>query len=491
IREDLYSLVFTLVTILAFRAFLDTDRSRWLTTSAVSFALAGLTKETVYMTAIVFLVFGAWLFLERALADPSPAAGFRTTLHATVRWGAERWLPFLAAGLLFVFIWALGYSAFGRYPQDWLAIPKAVHYWMGQHAIARIGGPWYYYVPQLLYYETATVLAFLLLARRRDLRGDPLVRSVLIGTLGLTLAASTPSLIGWGRVGKNLALLFLLAGVVGAIAALRVWQPRRGVVPPFLRFVVYWAFASLAIYGWAREKVPWLTVHPLLPITILAGVLLADLWAERRTRRAIFSLAAVVLLLAINTSGMLLACFRYGAYDVDRDPKHGEYLAYVQTTWDLVRALRFVDIAKSRVPAGQPAVTVTGEATWPLSWYLRDVNTRWTGRLEAAETPVLIADWNAEGSLDKQLAARYDAKRVPIRAWWFPDDFFSKGFREKTRWWLFHELWSQIGSQDCVFYVRKDLEGSGPLEPIRVPIQDTNIRDYPSDAAPIAPQRAF
>jgi hypothetical protein len=111
---------------------------------------------------------------------------------------------------------------------------------------------------------------------------------------------------------------------------------------------------------------------------------------------------------------MLLACFRYGAYDVAREPKHGEYLAYVQTTWDLVRALRDVELARHRVPAGQPAVTVMGESTWPLSWYLRDVTVRWTGRLEAAETPVVIADWNSEGSLDKQLQDRYRATRVVV-----------------------------------------------------------------------------
>jgi len=491
IREDIYSLVFTFGTILAFRAFLETDRARWLTTAAVFFALAGLTKETVYMTAIVFLVFGAWIFLERALADPKPAAGLSKTFAGTYRWVRERWGPFFTAGLVFLVLWALGYSALGRYPQDWLAIPKAVRYWMGQHSIARIPGPWYYYVPQLLYYETATLLAALLLARRRDLRGDPLVRSVVVGTAGLTLAALTPELLGWGRTGKNLALLFVLGGVVGAIAALRLFHPRRGEAPPFLRFVVYWTFASLAIFSWAREKVPWLTVHSLLPLTILAAVALADLWADRARRQARISLAAVILLLAINASAMLLACFRYGAYDVAREPKHGEYLAYVQTTWDLVRALKDVEVASHRVPAGQPAVTVMGESTWPLSWYLRDVTVKWTGRLEAAETPVVIADWSSEGGLDKQLQDRYRATRVPIRAWWFPDDFFKRGFSEKLRWWLFHELWSQIGSQDCVFYVRKDLGGSTPLEPLRVPIQDTGIREFHEEAAAIPALRSL
>ena len=50
---------------------------------------------------------------------------------------------------------------------------------------------------------------------------------------------------------------------------------------PFFRFLVFWTIASMAIYGWAREKVPWLTVHPLLPITILAAIGLSDLWRDR------------------------------------------------------------------------------------------------------------------------------------------------------------------------------------------------------------------
>src|SRR5262249_54261922 len=101
ILEDIYSLVFTFGTILAFRAFLDTDRASWLTTAAVLFALSGLTKESVYLMAIIFLVFGAWLFLERVLAQESLAAGLRATLQETIRWCRERWRPILTAGFVF------------------------------------------------------------------------------------------------------------------------------------------------------------------------------------------------------------------------------------------------------------------------------------------------------------------------------------------------------------------------------------------------------
>ena len=440
IREDLYSLVFTFGTILCFRYFLETGLQRWLTGSAVCFALAGVTKENAYMTGVLFVAFGAWTFFERAFLAKSREGAAGKTVSATVSWIRANFVPLLTAGVVFLFIWALMYSAFGKYPSDWLAIPKAVKYWMGQHAIARIPGPWYYYFPQLLYYETGFLFAAIFAFRTR--RNDP-----------------------------------------------------------FFRFLVFWTIGSLAIYGWAREKVPWLTVHPLLPITILAAIGIADLWKDRNDKRARIALAIIGILLAVNTGGMYLASFKYGAHDVEREPRHAEMLAYVQTDWDLVRALEVVQKAKARVPAGQQVITVTGEATWPLTWYLRDVQTRWVGRIEDASTPIIVADWNPEGGLQKQLADRYNAKRVPIRAWWFPETIRPAAgenaitrptMSDMLRWWLFHEIWSQIGSQDAMFYVRKDLdEGTGMLAPLNVPVQDTSSKDYGAEAAVLPAAREF
>ncbi len=486
IREDPYSLVFTFGTIAAFRMFLETDRARWMTASAVLFALAGVTKENAYMTGVLFVVFGLWQLAERALSGAKGGAGLAPALRGAASWIFARWRVLATAALVFLSIWVIFYTAFGRYPADWLAIPKAVRYWMGQHAIARIPGPWYYYFPQLLYYETAACLAAVLVLRQRAFRRDPFLRSLYAGFGGLT-AAAVASLFG-AKPAVQLGLI--AAGLVGAASLLRATVRNDDRVSPFVRFLVFWTLGSLAIYGWAREKVPWLTVHALLPLTILAGIGIAGLWRDRRSRWTRVAIPAVALLLAINAYGMWLACFRYGAYDIEKQPKHGEYLAYVQTTWDLVRALEVVERAKAHVPAGQPVITVTGEATWPLSWYLRDTTTNWAGSLETASTPIVVADWNPEGGLEKQLGEKYTARRVPIRAWWFPDDFWKRPLSVRLRWWLFHELWSPIGSQDTMFYVRKDLDAPGMLAPLQVTIQDTSGRDYPSDAKRIAAREA-
>ncbi|HEY1250068.1 MAG TPA: flippase activity-associated protein Agl23 [Thermoanaerobaculia bacterium] len=497
IREDLYSLVFTLGTILAFQRFLETDRAKWLSLSAASFAFAGVTKENGYMTGVLFVAYGAWCLFSEALLSQREGGSLARPIRTTAAWIRERMLPIASAGILFLVIWITMYTGFGRHPEDWLAIPKAVKYWMGQHSIARIPGPWWYYFPQLAYYETAIGIAALFAFPWTAWRRDPFLRSVLLAAPSLALygvaRAYVPILAGHAVVW--VAVIFALASFL-AIASLRP-APER-VLTPFLRFVAFWAVGSLGIYAWAREKVPWLTVHPLLPLTILAAIGFARLWRDRRRATAGVAIAAIALALAVNIGGMYLACFRYGAHDVEREPRHAEMLAYVQTTRDLIRALDVVDKAKDRVAPGQPVITAGGEASWPLTWYLRDVQTNWATRIESATTPIIVADWDPEGALEKQLAPQYDAKRVPIRAWWFPETRTEAGkfhptVKELLRWWLFHEIWTPIGSQDTVFYVRKDLgNGSGPLPALNLQIQDMTSRDYPAEADALpTPARSF
>ncbi len=268
IREDLYSLVFTLGTIVAFQRFLETDRARWLLGSAACFAFAGVTKENAYMSGVLFVAYGLWCLIRTAPSPAGPKPG--GALAAGWRWASPRMAPILSAGILFLVIWAAMYTAFGKYPGDWLAIPKAVKYWMGQHAIARIPGPWWYYFPQLVYYDTAILFAAAFAFRARDWRSDPLLRTLLVA---MPLLAAYVALHSWktaiGGPAMLIAFGVFVAGFV--IAGWVLKPPPESTLSPFLQFVAFWAVGSLAIYAWAREKVPWLTVHPLLPLTILAG----------------------------------------------------------------------------------------------------------------------------------------------------------------------------------------------------------------------------
>jgi uncharacterized protein (TIGR03663 family) len=454
------------------------------------------------MTGVLFVAYGLWLLVEELLL--SRWAGLAAALRRTGDWIWRQRSPITTAALLFLSIWGAMYSAFGKYPEDWLAIPKAVGYWMGQHAIARIPGPWSYYVPQLFYYETAICLlalfAFPLASWRRDVLLRTLPPVLLAGLIlsGATFFGGDNPLTRLPLLLPKDPLFWLGAIWLVTVLAYALWGPRpERSEEPFRRFWAFWTFGSMAIYAWAREKVPWLTVHPLLPLTVLAAMGASRLWAERRKPAGAALLALSAVLLVINTTGAYLACFRYGAQDKERFPDHAELIAYVQTSEELKRSLADVEKARVRVAPGENVVTVLGESAWPLTWYLRDVPTKWAGRLEEASTPIIYTDWDESEAVEKQIGASYSGRRMPIRSWWFPEPI-PKGPGQPqgrptpgdlARWWLFHRIWSPIGSQDATVFVRRDLDGTGPLTPLKIPVEDRSAGAYPSDAETIAPDR--
>ncbi|WIG58820.1 MAG: hypothetical protein OJF49_001567 [Ktedonobacterales bacterium] len=92
---------------------------------------------------------------------------------------------------------------------------QGLYYWLEQQHVARGGQPWYYYLLLIPLYE-------------------------------------------------QLAVVFGIAGIVYSL-----FRPTR-----FRIFLIWWFLGSLAIYSWAGEKMPWLSIHILLPLMLLAAVAL-------------------------------------------------------------------------------------------------------------------------------------------------------------------------------------------------------------------------
>src|SRR5207249_6099241 len=137
---------------------------------------------------------------------------------------------------------------------NWNGVSRALTYWWGQQMIKRIGGPWWYYVPQLLLYEPLLFFAIFAVVLGPLLRDPPRRgrgRYAYYGA-GLALAGFFVALYQWPHQAP--AVLLLAIGLAVLALATR-WVPNR-----FIRFAILWALGSLAIYAWAQEKVPWLLV---------------------------------------------------------------------------------------------------------------------------------------------------------------------------------------------------------------------------------------
>ena len=463
VRHDIYLALCNLSFVyFAFR-YGETRVARNLYLCGASLALAFVTKEDMYVLAPIFvLAFVLMLVWE--------------VVHGTQKLGAvlgeitellgRALVPLLTTAMIFAAIWVLFYTSMLSHPKNYFAVGRALSYWIGQHEIKRIGGPWYYYVPQLTLYDPIVFFAAIAVIYGpffQSTKSDPVLR-VMRYAFGIGGAAFVVLFVRdmAGHIAPVLFVALLGAALIGVA---RVWLPDR-----FTRFIILWTLGSVCFYGWAQEKVPWLLVPQVLPMLMVASLWFVRLIASGAIRRAgtAIPLAAVG---ALTLWILVTSNYRYDAPHPEEpaDRRTGELLAYVQSTYDThTKVMRRIEQAAAILGTGtQTRLAVSGDATWPLSWYLRHYPVNWAADVRNVDTPVIIVNKDVVNSLDQPLGDKYEKIPFQIRGWWEP--VWNQVNLPKFMRWLFtRQVWSPTGSSDAVMYVAKDLKPGATFAAIPV-----------------------
>jgi uncharacterized protein (TIGR03663 family) len=336
IRNDILVAVWTTLMILALFKYMESRDQRWLVAGAAALSFSFASKEVTYMTGFIGLTFIGIAALRDALEEEqvrllmvgglmvaifctlfgvaiqsnllavwkeAPVEGQPpvNSLHELVQYlvlilwlvvaavlsiflmtdphqGADRPRPVLRAlraitqrGLLLsilvaLVIFALLYSTFFTNPAGfYTGSIGALSYWLEQHGVQRGGQPWYYYFLLLSLYE---FLPFLL---------------------------------------SFIAIAYY--AVKGACAPPDIAEEEYSEVY-FIPFVVYWLITTLLLYSWAGEKMPWMSVHLVLPMIFLAGRFVGDIVAGADWRdiyRKGGALLALLLPPVLFAAGVLVA----------------------------------------------------------------------------------------------------------------------------------------------------------------------------------------
>ena len=182
------------------------------------------------------------------------------------------------------------------------------------------------------------------------------------------------------------------------------------------RFLAGWGVSSLLMYAYLGEKTPWLIVHQVLPFVPLAATAWVEGWeSSRRWRIAGAAAGAVTVWFSLQLS------FVYPAL-TPAVPK-AESVIYVQTTPELLE-IRDQILAYGRV-GEVPAAIVSGEAGWPMSWYLRRAPVNWEAPRGDFRPPIVVCDLGQADKAAAVLGPGYvREKDVPFRAWWIPEGSF-------------------------------------------------------------------
>ena len=486
LRHDIYVAFCNLAAVyFAFR-YGETRVARNLYISSAALALAFCTKEDMYALGPVFIVAFAIMLLWEVLYATDWRPALRSVASETGAFFKQATLPLITSIIIFAVIWLLLYTSLLSHRENWNAVTRALSYWWGQHEIKRIGGPWWYYFPQLVLYDPLILfpaLLFLLapLTRPRQ-RESTFTRMLSYGTWALTGGFVLCIFAYPAHAPQVLLAALALAG----ITLMKRWLPDR-----FTRFVVIWTMGSFGFYSWAQEKVPWLLVPILLPTVLLAAMWFAQLIESRAITRPIIALVlAAVGALTIWT--LITSNYLYDAPRPDEpaNARHAELLAYVQSTYDIEKVMKRIEQVGSTLGTGtQTRLAVSGNATWPLSWYLRHYPVNWAADVRSVDQPVVIIDKEATAALDKALAETYEKVPFEIRGWWEPD-WSKMDLGKFAKYLTTREVFSGVGSSDAVMYVAKDLKPGTTIAAVAVNPPPAP-RGYPGVAAVLAPVKVW
>lgn len=237
---------------------------------------------------------------------------------------------------------------------------------------------------------------------------NDLIESLLIwrktGTKG---AGHEKPFLYWWWLLRDFELPILILGILG------IWYAfiRRNA---FMVFTALWAFILYLIYSFVPYKTPWLGLNFILPLALLAGFFIEDVYRSIRESKALILIlaavgAAVILIWGIGTSWYV----NFIEYDDD-----SHQIVYSQTRRDLNDlVVRLEDYAHSKAQGYDTEIKIVSDEYWPLQWYLRKYKHvgYWGKVIDDPDAPIVLGRTKTQDELEKNLKDTYYSELYSVR----------------------------------------------------------------------------
>ncbi|MCI5071631.1 TIGR03663 family protein [bacterium] len=355
-----------------------------------------------------------------------------------------------------IVIFSLLYSGFG---QHWPGVLDGLYremlpYWINQHKIQRIRGPFHYYLPLLLQYELPVVLGMvyyfikIITSSKASIRQSLwvfLICSivfVLIKVFWETTFSSLLSIFHFSQAYHFLILAFyIFAGFSMTLYHLKNKQH-------FYAFCIFWFWVSLSLYSYAGEKVPWLLVHILVPGFLYLAPQISK--TVNNSLNHVLQKRLLGLGLVILISWQLFNVYRAN-FIFSAHPKN--LLAFTHTSWETKTMVNKLLACKKTNPDIKIETLNAASSIWPLSWYLRHYHGWYTvNQNPSLDSRIFIQDWSRRETLQHPQLSQYTPYRYKLREWMVPHQTYSD-FSAYLKYLFFWQAKDPEGSLDSVVYV--------------------------------------
>ncbi|MDO5845776.1 MAG: TIGR03663 family protein [Methanocorpusculum sp.] len=316
LRNDVFVIFFSLLMVAAMLAWMSKGKWQYLALAGASAALGLCCKENMPIIILTFAVFFLYLVWSRKFALP------------------KHWIrdALIAAAVFFGIVFTM-YTSFWQYPEMVLnAGPMAIQHWLEMHNQQRLGGPAVFYLLMFILYEIPILILAVLgvgrfLYRPKKLHAEAAAEDEADAELAL----------------QKFSLRKFLKEVFSRPAAAPINRERE-----FMRFAIYWTIIACITYAYIGEKVPWLSLHQILPMVFVAAFGLFALkkyWWK------------IVLVISVGILLVIMAHVAFTPADID------EPIVQVQYSEELVPLMEKIDNASK--------VAIVTDQAWPFMWYYR------------------------------------------------------------------------------------------------------------------------
>jgi len=325
LRNDIIMAFWTLLIYILATEYLEREKRILIPALFSVVSLSLCTKENALITLFIFISFLLLRYPREVL-----------------RWIRENGKLITISLIPALLIYFLFFSSFLSHPERALtALPDSLSHWFEMHRIQRLGGPFYFYFPILLLYESPV----------------------------------------------------LILSILGCIYFYREGDRK-------MLFFIYWFLTSFLIYSYLGEKVPWLSIHILLPAIFIAFEFLTRV-PMRKPLLLVF-----ILLLSYTVYSSVLVNYVHPA-----NPK--EPLVYVQTSVDVPEVVK--ELKGHRI-------AILSDDYWPFPWYLRDESVSYWSKTvpQRLDADYIIAKEEIE------IEGYEKVRDFRLREWWIPQPRFEE-----------------------------------------------------------------
>ncbi|WKZ57510.1 MAG: TIGR03663 family protein [Bdellovibrionota bacterium] len=462
--------------------------------------IATLVGYTVLGLLLVFFLCSAALRIESYYRVRTLAASIGHNIRGHWKYA----LLSLAIGI-FCYVYLL--NAGFRYSEGALdaLFRKSIGYWVEHHNMERIQGPFNFHIYVLGWYELPFMLAFfahLYYFYRHASTGIRRTGAFLFLASVVGACLLIPETIRDQQPWK----FFKLKDIYDYLGlCLLIFHPLLVTIQHLLRherglaFFGYFFTATFFTYSYLGEKVPWLTMYPLI-----AGIVYLALFFDSHFKHHPWqSFERVPLTKVVSTVGWVLVLlggwFMVEGNPKEEDPYHWTFIAFgvsfailalaaqALSWWGSVnlRTMLFVAVALFTVRASiqtnfvyaghareyisqvhttpefhalimdmrreaitqhrgyAPSLFCDGTSTWPVTWYMRDIP-EYKFSAKPEERPnfkYLIQDWEEPA---KNVPEGFSVTRVNLRGWWLPD-FNQMTLKRFLNYSINHTPWGPVG----------------------------------------------